>query len=73
MTKTKQIPAEYTRKMAVAADMATSAYIKGGLDGMREELRSLLRIDACPLIISEFERLYHRQCLRVLPEAMLSA
>ena len=59
--------------MAVASDMADSAYIKGGLDGMHEELRSLLRIDACPLIISEFERLYNKQICRLLPGQRLSA
>jgi hypothetical protein len=67
----KQINPEYLRKINVAAMLADSAWLRGGLDGMSEELRSLRRLDADPIIISEIERLYHKQCMRVLPEQRL--
>jgi len=65
---TANIPAEYTRKIVVAAGIAAGAWVRGGLDAMQGELASLRRIDADPLVIAEVERLYHQQCLRTLPE-----
>jgi len=65
MPKRKPNP-NYTRKIHVAETMADAAWLKGGLDGMQAELASLRRLDADIVIISEFERLYHKQCLRAL-------
>lgn len=55
---------EYSRKLKVAAEMADAAYLSGGLDGMHRELASLRRLDADPVVIAEFERLYHRTILK---------
>lgn len=63
----KTVNPEYTRKLTVAAQMADSAWLRGGLDGMEDELRSLRSLDADPVIIAELERLYHRQIIRTLP------
>lgn len=63
----KQINAEYARKCAVAADMADAAWLRGGLDAMHEDLRSLLRIDADPVVIAEVERLYHNKIISTTP------
>lgn len=68
---TKQINPEYLRKTRVAAQRADAAWLRGGLDAMDEELKVLRRNDADPVVISEFERLYHNQMLRVLPEQRL--
>ena len=69
---TKQINPEYLRKTAYAAALADAAWIRGGLDAMVEELRSLRRLDADAVIVGELERLYHVQCMRVLPEQRLA-
>jgi hypothetical protein len=53
--------AEYARKTQVAAQMADSTYRSGGLNGMHAELAFLRRSDADPVVIGEFERLYHAQ------------
>jgi len=55
---------EYTRKTAIAAEIAAAAYAVAGLDGMQAELASLRRTDADAVIIGELERLYHRQIVR---------
>lgn len=62
----------YTRKINVAAEIADSAWLRGGLDAVQDELRSLRRTDADPVVIAEVERLYHKQCLRVLPPATVA-
>jgi hypothetical protein len=67
-----QINPEYLRKTAIAAELADSAWLRGGLDGMHAELASLRRLDSDPVIIGELERLYHAQCMRVLPEQRLA-
>ena len=59
--------AEYTRKIVVGAGIAAAAWVRGGLDEMDAELKSLRRIDADPVVIAEAERCYHMQCLRSLP------
>lgn len=69
---TKSINPEYQRKIAVAGQLADDAWLSGGLDAMHAELKSLYRSDADPVIIGEFERLYHKQLLKVLPEQRLS-
>jgi hypothetical protein len=69
----KTIPAEYSRKIAVASDLADRAWLRGGLDALQEELASLRRLEADDLIASEVERLYHAQCMRALPEQRLRA
>ncbi len=71
-TATNRIHPEYSRKITIAGEMADDAYILGGLDAMRDELRSLRRLASDPVIVGEFERLYHRQCVRVLPEQKLA-
>lgn len=53
--------------MKAAGALADQAWLRGGLDAMQEELASLHRTEACPVLIAEFRRLYHRQCLRALP------
>jgi hypothetical protein len=57
---------EYFRKLVVAADMADDAYLLGGLDGMRDDLASIRHIGGGggSTLVSEYERLYHRQILR---------
>lgn len=62
--QSKQINPEYARKCLVAADMADSSYLAGGLDAMHAELAFLRRQEADPVVIAEFERLYHRQVVR---------
>lgn len=52
---------EYARKAQVAAQMADTAYLNGSLSGMQAELAFLRRSDADPVVIAEFERLYHNQ------------
>lgn len=60
--------AEYVRKTKVAARMAESAYSNNrGLEGMHAELAFLRRSDADPVVIAEFERLYHNQIKLVTP------
>ena len=44
----------------------------GGLNAMDEELKWLRQDDADPVIIGEFERLYHKHALKVLPEQRLA-
>ena len=56
--------AEYTRKLVVGAGLAASAWVRGGLDEMHAGLASLRRADADPVVIAEFERMYHMQCVR---------
>jgi hypothetical protein len=63
---------EYIRKLIVAASIAAGAWVREGLDGMQTELASLRRMDADPVVIAEVERIYHMQCLRVLPEERLA-
>jgi hypothetical protein len=63
---------EYLRKTAIAASLADTSWMRGGLDGMHAELASLRRLDADPVIIGELERLYHEQMMRVLPEQRLA-
>lgn len=63
---------EYLRKTTIAANLADKAWIAGGLDAMHAELASLRRHDADEVIIGELERLYHRQCMRTLPEQRLA-
>ena len=67
-----RINPEYARKITIAGEMADDAYVAGGLDTMRDELRSLRRLASAPVIVGEFERLYHRQCIRVLPKQRLA-
>ena len=55
---------EYTRKQAVAAEMADTAWLRGGLDAMKEELESLIRLEADDVVISEFKRLYYNQIVK---------
>lgn len=69
---TKAPNPEYVRKTQVAAQLADDAWLRGGLDEMDAELKELRRGDADPVIISEFERLYHGQMRRVLPEQRLA-
>jgi hypothetical protein len=64
---TKAVNPEYRRKAKVAAQRADNAWLRGGLDEMDAELKWLRRNDADPVIISEFERLYHNQMRRELP------
>jgi len=67
----QSINPEYLRKTKVAGQLADDAWLRGGLDAMDVELKQLRRNDADPVIISEFERLYHKQMLQVLPEQRL--
>jgi hypothetical protein len=67
-----RIAPEYTSKIVVAASIAAGAWLRNGLNGMQAELASLRRMDADLVIVSEVERLYHLQCLRVLPEERLA-
>lgn len=69
---TKAVNPEYLRKTKVAGQLADEAWLRGGLDAMDEELKGLRRNDADPVVISEFERLYHNQMLRVLPKQRLA-
>lgn len=69
---TKSINPEYLRKTKIAGQLADDAWLHGGLDAMDAELKWLRRNDADPVIIGEFERLYHKQKLRTLPEQRLS-
>lgn len=69
---TKQINPEYLRKTKIAGQLADDAWLGGGLDAMDKELKWLRRNDADPVIIGEFERLYHKQMLQVLPKQRLS-
>ena len=62
---------EYLRKTMVAAQLADDAWLRGGIDAMDAELKWLRRNDADPVIIGEFERLYHKQMRQVLPEQRL--
>jgi hypothetical protein len=69
---TKSINPEYLRKTTVAAQLADDAWLRGGLDEMDAQLKWLRRNDADSVIISEFERLYHKQMRQVLPEQRLA-
>jgi hypothetical protein len=69
---TKSINPEYLRKTMVAAQRADDAWLRGGIDEMDAELKWLRRNDADPVIIGEFERLYHKQMRQVLPEQRLA-
>lgn len=69
---TKQVNPEYLRKTTVAGQLADAAWLRGGINAMDTELKWLRRNDADPVIISEFERLYHKQMRQVLPEQRLS-
>ena len=64
MTTQSRIHPEYTRKCLVAAGMADEAWLRGGLDAMHEELGFLRGSDADPVVIGEYERLYHRMVKR---------
>lgn len=64
----RSINPEYLRKAGVAGQLADAAWLRGGLDAMDEELKSLRRSGADQVIIDELERLYHRQAIRTLPE-----
>jgi hypothetical protein len=44
--------------------MADEAWLRGGLDAMHEELGFLRGSDADPVVIGEYERLYHRMVKR---------
>jgi hypothetical protein len=68
---TKLINPEYLRKTTIAAQLADDAWLRGGLDEMDAELKGLRRNEADPVIIGEFERLYHKQMRQVLPEQRL--
>lgn len=59
--------AEYMRKIHVAAEMAEAARVKGGLEAMEAEQAFLRGMEADPVVLAEYERLYHAECLRVLP------
>jgi hypothetical protein len=65
MTTQSRIHPEYTRKCLAAADMADAAWLKGGLDAMQDELGFLRGSDADPVVIGEYERLYHRMVKRL--------
>jgi hypothetical protein len=67
----KLINPEYLRKTTIAAQLADDAWLRGGLDAMDAELKWLRRNEADPVIIGEFERLYHKQMRQVLPEQRL--
>jgi len=69
---TKSINPEYLRKAQVAAQLADDAWLRGGIDAMDTDLKWLRRNDADPVIISEFERLYHKQMRNVLPKQRLA-
>lgn len=69
---TKSINPEYLRKTQVAAQRADDAWLRGGLEEMHAELQWLRGNDADPVIIGEFERLYHKQVRQVLPEQRLA-
>lgn len=68
----KVINPEYLRKTKVAGQLADDAWLRGGLDMMDVELKWLRRNDADPVIIGEFERLYHNQMRRVLSKQRLT-
>lgn len=68
---TKPINSAYFRKTVIAAQLADDAWLRGGIDAMDAELKWLRRNDADPVIIGEFERLYHKQMRQVLPEQRL--
>ena len=63
--------AEYDRKTCVAKDLADEAYLRGGIVEMHTELKWLYRHEADPVIIAEFERLYHRQIIKADSDATL--
>jgi hypothetical protein len=44
--------------------MADTAWLRGGLDAMKEELESLIRLEADDVVISEFKRLYYNQIVK---------
>ena len=68
----KPINPEYLRKTTIAAQLADDAWLRGGLEEIDAELKWLRRNDADPVIISELERLYHKQMRQVLPEQRLA-
>ena len=68
----KSINPEYLRKTKVAGQLADDAWLRGGLDAMDAELKWFRRNDADPVIIGEFERLYHNHMRRVLPKQRLA-
>jgi len=68
----KSINPGYLRKTKIAGQLADDAWLRGGLDAMDEELKKLRRDDADPVIVGEFERLYHKQIRQVLPEQRLA-
>lgn len=60
----KMLNAEYTRKRAVAAELADTAWLSGGLDAMKTELDYLIRMEADDVVISEFKMLYYNQIVK---------
>ena len=72
MSNANTAPAAYTRKISVASAVADAAWLRGGLDEMATELRSIRRLGWDALIVAEVERLYHGMCIRTLPAERLA-